>query len=161
MSNTYLLWKDEMLLQFPFLKFMARVRWYPLNFCFLKKMPESYCELCAYPRRWRQVPGYFPDTQDKMQTNKSRRATSYMRLGYRRGGDFLWGLLYPVTILVIRVPHISLTEDWRSEFGYCRMFAGSQGVEKRSGSNYIQFRGMWGILMISITPVVTLGGGAH
>lgn len=41
------------------------------------------------------------------------------------------------------------------------MFAGSQGVEKRSGSNYIQFGGMRGILMISITPVVILGGAAH
>lgn len=35
------------------------------------------------------------------------------------------------------------------------------GGKKRSGSNYIRFGGMWGILMISITPVVILGGGAH
>lgn len=32
---------------------------------------------------------------------------------------------------------------------------------KRSGSNYIQFRGMWGILMASITLVVIMGGGVH
>ena len=58
---------------------------------------------------------------------KLTRATGCMTLG---GGDFWWGLLYPVTALVIRVPQISLIGDWRSEFGHHRMFAGSQGVEK-------------------------------
>lgn len=161
MNILYLLWEDEMLFQFPFLKLMVRVCWYPLFFCFF----------CVNPRRRRQVPGYLSEPQGQMQTNL-KKGPNEAHEGHKlheirvQGGegkrrDFSWGPLYPVTILVIRVPHISLTEDWRSEFGYCRMFASSQGVEERSGSNYIQFRGMWGILMISITPVVTLGGGAH
>lgn len=36
----YLLWKDEMLLQPPFLKLMTKVCIYPLIFCFLK-MPAN------------------------------------------------------------------------------------------------------------------------
>lgn len=61
----YLLCKDEMLLQPPFLKLMTEVCIYPLIFCFLK-MPKSYCELCANSRGCRQIAAYLPGAQGQI-----------------------------------------------------------------------------------------------
>lgn len=118
--------------QSPFLKLKTKICWCPLAFCLLKKIPEFYCDLCANPTRGRQVPVYLPDPQAQIQMNIKEgpvRAHKGHRLCDSRGGDFWWGLWYPVTTLV-RVPQISLTGDWRSEFGHHRMVADSQGVEK-------------------------------
>lgn len=95
-----------MLLHFPFLKLRIRVCGYPLTLCFLKKRPESYCELCIL-----EVAGNisqilqvrFKGTVRRALT-KLTRVTSYMRLGTGRGGDSWWGLLHPVITFVIRGP---------------------------------------------------------
>lgn len=79
-------------------------------------MTKSYCEVCANPRRCRQIPGNSPLKVRFKQTlrralRKLIRAASCMSWGTENRGDFGWGLLYPVTVLVIRVPHMSPPED--------------------------------------------------
>lgn len=127
------MWKNETLLQSPSLKVMTEIFLCPLTFCLQEMMTEFHCDLCANPTRCKQGPVNLPDPQGQIQMNINEgpeKAHKGHRLYDSRGGDFWWGLLYPVTTLVIRVPQISLIGDWRSEFGHHRMFAGSQGVEK-------------------------------
>lgn len=68
----YLLWKEEVLLQSPLLKPMIKVFGYPLIFCFMKKMPDSYCELCANPRKCRQIPVCLPGPQGQIPMNTNQ-----------------------------------------------------------------------------------------
>lgn len=78
------------------LKLTIKICCYPLSFCLLK-MPEPYCNLCANPRRCKQVPVYLPDPQGQIQKNikkslkKLTRATGCVTVGSRKGRGFLVG----------------------------------------------------------------------
>lgn len=96
-----------MLLHLPFLNLMIRVREYPFILCFLKKRPESYCELCVQEDSGnisRILKVRFKQTVRRALT-KLKRVRSYMRLGTGRegipGGDFFTQL----TFLSSEPPH--------------------------------------------------------
>lgn len=95
--------------QSSFLKLKTKICLCPLAFCLLKKIPEFHYDLCANSTRDRQVPVRLPDPQAQIQMNIKEgpvRAHKGHRLCDSRGGDFWWGLCYPVTTLV-RVPQIN------------------------------------------------------
>ena len=88
------MWKNEMLLQSPFPKLMTNIFLCPLTFCLRKMMTEFHCDLCANPKRCKQVPVYLPDPQGQIQMNireGPEKAHKGHRLYDTRGRGFLVG----------------------------------------------------------------------
>lgn len=159
--------RTKVSLQWPFLKLMIKVCQLPDIAFSKRKIAKSYCELGTDPRTCRWVP-VISQTQ-RPGSSECKRGPNRAPKGHRlheiesrsKGEEISDRPPLPNDCPWHQSSSNQPERRLKIWSGIVQMLAGSQGMEKKSGSNYIQFWGMWGILMISITPVVILGGGAH
>lgn len=123
--------------QSSFLKLKTKICWCPLAFSLLKKIPEFHYDLCANSTRGRQVPVRLPDLKLRFKWTLRGPCKSSQRVtGCVIVGGFLVGPLLPSDHSCQSSPNQLKIWIWASQH-VCRL----PGVR---GSNYIQFRGMWG-----------------